>query len=127
MSMVKKMFLIDDDPITNFLNENIINELRMVQQLRIFTEAVKALEALKEECMNEKGPDLILLDLNMPYFNGFDFIEAFKELDVSKSSNVRIVILTSSQHIKDQQRLTELGVEHVLSKPLTKEKILSVI
>lgn len=118
--MLDKIFLIDDDPVTNFINEDIIVELHLVDQIEVFTEAKDALACL-HKCPQE--PDLILLDLNMPGFNGFDFIEALQTV----ISQIKIVVLTSSKLNHDLERLKALGITNILSKPLTKEKMLSVV
>ncbi|MDF9798831.1 response regulator of citrate/malate metabolism [Catalinimonas alkaloidigena] len=125
--MLERIFLIDDDPITNFVNEHIITELKVAHQVEIFTEAENALSLIKNESSQDKGSDLILLDLNMPHLDGFDFIEAFQQLDVGKASKYRIIVLTSSKHSRDLQRLATLGIKEVLNKPLTKEKMLSIV
>lgn len=125
MHMINKIFLIDDDPITNFINKDIITELQLVQKMEIFTEAEAALDDLRN--ISSEDPNLILLDLNMPGLNGFDFIEALQDLPAARVSHIKIVVLTSSKHSRDMKRLKQLGVVNILNKPLTKEKILSVI
>ena len=126
MGLFHRVFLVDDD-ITNFLNEHLIQDSRLAQHIEIFSEAKQALEFVKTECPQRRCPNLILLDLNMPSFTGFDFIEAFQRLHTDKIDNVKIVVLTSSQNHQDLQRLKTLGIKDILNKPLTKEKMLSVI
>lgn len=118
--MIGRIFLIDDDPVTNFVNEQVILELKLAHQVEIFTETEEALTLMENE--QGKGPELVLLDLNMPYFDGFDFIETIQHLHAGQASTTRIIVLTSSSHNRDVQRLKSLGVEDVLNTPLTREK-----
>jgi CheY-like chemotaxis protein len=61
-------------------------------------------------------PDLLLLDLKMPKMDGF---EVLQEVRNSKTfSALRIIVLTSSEDIKDVNRAYELGANSFLVKPL---------
>ena len=64
-------------------------------------------------------PDVILLDLNMPLMNGFDFIRKVREHTGPDASTPAIVILTSSNDDRDLHMARALGVEYFLIKPLT--------
>ncbi|WPP53704.1 response regulator [Catalinimonas niigatensis] len=116
----------DDDPITNFVHEQLITELKLAHQEEISTESEKALSLIEQEVSQGKGPDLILLNLNIPHLDRFDFTEAFQQLDAGKATRYRIIVLTSSKHSNDLQRLATLGIEEALNKPLTK-KMLSIV
>ena len=67
---------------------------------------------------------IILLDINMPIMNGFEFMEAYQALDVQFKASIVVVMLTSSLHLTDQERargLTELA--SFINKPLSKEQM----
>ncbi len=127
MEKYKKILLVDDDEVTNFLNHSLITELALAHQVETLTDAEEALKVLEEHCPENGCPDLILLDLKMPVFDGFDFLEVFQSLPATKVRNTRVVVLTTSSNPRDIDRLHKLGIDRLLNKPLTKEKIMSVV
>lgn len=119
--------LVDDDEITIYLNESLLANLQVSSQIASFTDGDEALKSIQHRCPFKNCPDLILLDLNMPVFDGFEFLEAFKKLPSDKTGKVQIVVLTSSSNPNDLQRVKELGVNQILNKPLNLEKIQSIL
>jgi len=89
------IFLIDDQPIANFLNKKLLETAGIKGRVEDYTEAETALHQ-----MEERMPDLILLDLNMPRMNGWQFLEAMQE----KQLKTNVVIVTSSSNDLDIQR-----------------------
>ena len=68
---LKHLFIIDDDDLLNSLLENIIIDLRPDLTISTFTSGWKALEYLSRA--TESFPEFILLDINMPEMDGFNF------------------------------------------------------
>jgi CheY-like chemotaxis protein len=70
-------------------------------------------------------PDILLLDLKMPKMDGFEVLRAVRK---SKSfSALRIIVLTSSEDIRDVNRAYELGANSFLVKPLEFENFKSMM
>jgi CheY-like chemotaxis protein len=63
----------------------------------------------------------------MPVMDGFQFIEAFSKLHHSKTDNVRIIVVTSSEDPMDMERARSLGVKDYLVKPMKGEDILRIL
>jgi CheY-like chemotaxis protein len=61
-------------------------------------------------------PDLLLLDLKMPRATGFDVLKWIRER--SSLSSLRVVVLTSSERIRDINQAYEMGANSFLTKPL---------
>ena len=80
-----------------------------------------ALEALWRGAGHEaETPDLILLDLNMPVMDGWEFLDAFSALDLQK--HVHVCVLTSSIHPEDIEKAKLYAeVEGYFPKPLDDE------
>jgi CheY-like chemotaxis protein len=65
----------------------------------------EALDYLEEVCNGtEKAPNLILLDLDMPVMDGFDFLNAFHQLTFPDKKNSAVVVLTASEKPEDVKR-----------------------
>lgn len=123
MYLFDLIILIDDDPINNLINKRLINKLAISPQVIEFSEAEKALEYLKTS--NGAG-NLILLDINMPVMNGWDFLTCYAELQGRKGES--IIMLSSSIDHQDRQRSRAFGfVQDFIEKPLTREKLANAI
>jgi len=121
--MSKKLaILVEDDPIHQFLAKKHLTDLDLFDRLEIFNDGKEAYEAIQQKLDDEALlPDLILLDLNMPIWSGWDFLEAFKALDIKKV--ITIIILTSSDAEADRILADRYGLaDHYIIKPLSREK-----
>jgi len=122
------VLLVDDDPTTNFINTRLLKRLQVSNEILVALDGQQALDVLHTHCANGGStcPSLVLLDVNMPVMNGFEFLEAFMQRPPSSKSMV-IVLLTSSQLDEDLVRAQHLPVADFLNKPLTREKISEVL
>lgn len=67
----------------------------------------------------DHGVDLILLDINMPVMNGFDFLEAFEALAPEHRGQTVVALLSSSRDALDRERAARFpSVRGFLTKPL---------
>ena len=114
------LLIIDDDAISSFINTRVAQTSGMFCEIHTVHNGQDALEFLRSTSRKSAvNPDVILLDLNMPLINGFDFITALKNMPLENKENISIVILTSSDDSKDIERAHSLGIDHYLQKPLT--------
>jgi CheY-like chemotaxis protein len=119
--------VIDDDETDCFLSKLIIENSGFVREIIIKENGKEALEYLQNECaLEDQYPSLILVDLRMPSFNGFSFLEAFEKLEISKNGNIAIVVLSYSDDCDDIIKLQNLGRYNFISKPLTEDKLLDI-
>lgn len=126
--MDKRVLLVDDDKICNFITEATLNRLGVAKEIHSALNGKEALNLLNDYLTGDRAiPDIILLDLNMPIMDGFQFIEAFKRLDYPKKEKVLIVVLTSSDNPEDIIKAKKMGVDHYLTKPLNEAKLLAVL
>ena len=124
---MSKVFIIDDDPIHQRIAQIIIEKYQLFDEFISYTEAEKALKFLKENLKNTQSlPDIILLDLNMPVVDGWEFLEVFESLHKDLDKAIRIFIVTSSVDEKDKLRAQAYSsVKGFISKPLTPDIIRS--
>ncbi|SKB72338.1 response regulator [Daejeonella lutea] len=126
---MSKVFIIDDDPIHQRIAQIMIAKHELFEGYTSYTEAELALEYLESNAKNSEAlPDVILLDLNMPVIDGWDFLEAFEKFRSQLSKSINVFIVTSSVDEKDKLRSQTFSfVKGFISKPLSPDIIRSTL
>ena len=127
MQKLTSTLLVDDDETTNFVNEMLLKDMGVTEQILTAHNGQEALELILERCENNECPSLILLDINMPVMNGFEFLERYRKLDFPDKHTVVIGMLTTSLNPRDMDQLVGLPYDDFLSKPLTEAKVRSLL
>jgi len=92
----KFIMLIDDDEPTNFLSKLVIKRSNSCEKVENYICAEEALSFLQNNHLEPELPDLILLDINMPGTNGWEFLEEYKKIKFSKNNTPPICMITTS-------------------------------
>jgi DNA-binding response OmpR family regulator len=72
-----------------------------------------------------EGPELILLDLTVPYLDGFEMIEALSKDPATKS--IPLIVLTGRSDDEAFARARNLGASHFLTKPVARDVLIRAI
>ncbi|MCH8874159.1 response regulator [candidate division KSB1 bacterium] len=124
-SKPKKVLLIDDDSGQRRLLKRILLEGGDYEVI----EAMDGLDALNILLRDKLRPDLMLLDLTMPYIDGLEFIRIIK--NKRELNNLPILICSSVESTETVREITQLGIRDILTKPVDKEalskKVLSIL
>ncbi len=122
---MKRILLIDDDHITNMLNERIIKYTQVAESVHVCISAQKALNLITDIIDKQESiPEVILLDIRMPIMDGFGFLEEFAKIPESITSDVKIAMLTSSLEDSEKDRAYKYkNVIDFINKPLNEVKI----
>ena len=122
------LLIIDYDNICSFVNARVAQTSGIFKEIQSVHNGKDALDVFERASRNSGGvPDVILLDLNMPIMNGFDFIHAFQKSPYADKDRPSIIILTSSDNNIDIERARTCGIDHYLQKPLTVNELQTTI
>ncbi len=118
----RKVLLIDDNEIDNFINERMITSSLFAVKVEVKNSADAALTFLKGLTNPEDFPEIIFLDLNMPVKDGFGFLIEFEALPENLRNASKIVVLSSSISPADINKAsTNQHVFKYVNKPLSQK------
>lgn len=130
MKKINCILLIDDNPADNTYHKIIIAEANVCNHIQIATSGQQAIDyIIKANDPNQSPelfpkPDLILLDINMPGMNGFEFLEIYHTLEEDQKSKAVVIMLTTSLNPDDKTKAMGFKeVSEFQNKPLTVEVI----
>lgn len=131
---LNSVLLVDDDEATNFINRRIIEKAGITDHIEVTYNGKEALDYLSCSGKYEKTgtpfpkPMLILMDINMPVMDGWEFLEAYRMLDSEKKSGKILVMLTTSFNPDDKLRAENiLEISGFQSKPLDLTKVSQIM
>jgi len=115
----KEVLIVDDDVRNLYALSNVLESYKM--KVTQATNGVEALEALKEM----SHVDLVLMDIMMPEMDGY---QATREIRKNRKYNsLPIIALTAKAMKEDRQLCIDAGANDYMSKPLDKEKLISLL
>lgn len=129
MIKLSSVLLVDDDPLTNALNERLLQQLGVADRYLAATDGAAALTTLEDLAAeaHPTSPVLVLLDVKMPGMDGMAFVEAYHRLPTARQDAVVIVMHTASMSSVDLGRMEALPIAGLVSKPLNKEKLDTIL
>jgi len=121
------LLVIDDDDINIFIIKKIVDKTGFDIEMTSKSNGQQAVEFLQTAITNQTAfPDLILIDINMPVMNGWEFVEAYTKLKVPK--DVDLYILSSSVYENDIEKTKSYtNVKGFISKPLSMERLIELL
>ena len=121
---VTTILLVDDDEISNYVTESLISEMDVTEEVAIVTDGQQALDFIETHRIvtkGEAGHIMVLLDLNMPVMDGFEFMDEYQQKPWKE--RVTVIMLTSSSNPKDLNRAKNYNFAGYLQKPFNQEDI----
>ncbi|QEE49685.1 response regulator [Flavobacterium alkalisoli] len=122
---IRNLCVIDDDKIYHFLLKNLLKQNNIDVKSVFFQNGQDAIEFLSDEKNNDDLPDLILLDVNMPIMNGWQFLEEYIKLKTNFGKDPHIYMISSSNNEVDINKAREFSgvVKDYFLKPICKEDL----
>ena len=116
--MAKKILIMDDDPtIADLLTEALADE---GYETHMTTQSLRFYDALREH-----QPDLILLDLMMPYLDGHDEL---KLMAMGSDRQIPVIVVTADvSAVNHEKEFRAAGVAHIIYKPFDLDKLVELV
>lgn len=117
--------IIDDDPIYVFGTKRLLQRSEIVTDISTFSNGDEAIKHFMEHGCNNL-PHVILLDINMPVMDGWQFLDAFSLLRQQRDcfKHVRLYMVSSSIHQEDIDRANAHPLVHgYVIKPISMPRL----
>jgi len=124
MKKIKSLYVIDDDKIYHFLLKHLLKQNGIDVESRFFSNGQDAIDFMKQN-ENVDLPDLILLDVNMPIMDGWQFLDEFKELRPNVDNPPIIYVISSSNNEVDINKAKDYNgaIKDYFLKPICKDDL----
>lgn len=116
----KAIWIVDDDAIYQIIVNKIIQRSEMFSAISSFKNGKDAIDNLHNALENNTNlPDIILLDINMPIMDGWEFMEEIGLIKPKLPKKIVVYIVSSSIAIEDKNKSkTYENILGYLSKPI---------
>jgi DNA-binding response OmpR family regulator len=116
--MAKRILIMDDDPtIADLLTEALADE---GYETYMTTQSLRFYDAVREH-----NPDLVLLDLMMPYLDGRDEL---KLMEMALDRQIPVIVVTAFLGAaNEEQEFRDAGVRHIVYKPFDLDKLVDLV
>lgn len=122
---MEHILLVDDDPVYALLASQVVRNVKPDSVIEVAQNGQLAIDRL--DATKDDFPDLILLDINMPIKNGWEFLNDFQVKKAEWPKIPKVVIVSSSVSPVDQQKALEYAdVKDYITKPFFEDRFREV-
>lgn len=127
--MIRKVLCVDDDTISLTISQLLLKRTGFAQEVDTAIDGSEALDYFEQLFANNPdaaahAPELILLDINMPVMNGWEFLQEYTPRFLERLPGTKIVILSSTIDPEDFALAKKYPVVvQFISKPLSIENL----
>lgn len=118
--------LVEDNVIDQLITSRLIKKVALEKEVEINIAAngKEALNWISSNRSNQNKSLIILLDINMPVMNGFQFLNEYESLSDDLKKETQIFMLSSTLNVEDIERIKKnRRVRTLLGKPLSVKKL----
>ncbi|MEI1277581.1 response regulator [Leptospira venezuelensis] len=125
----QKLLLVDDDAIFVEIAKRTIEKTGAVESLKVFPDGEGAISFLKEhQSEPDIIPDFIFLDINMPFMDGWQFLDEYANFVHALSKKPEIYMVSSSVDDSDLRRAKEIPlVKDYIIKPVSLDSFKKIL
>jgi CheY-like chemotaxis protein len=125
----KIIWVVDDDVIYQTIIQKLIKKAGVFSAHSSFMNGKEAINTLANTIQeSEYLPDVILLDINMPVMDGWEFMEEIKMMKSKISKKIIIYIVSSSIAIEDKNKSkTFTDIFGYIPKPISVDDLISIV
>lgn len=125
---LQHFIVIDDSKLDCFIAEKVIKNTGRCESVISFLSAREALEHISANTVSSHYPIIVLVDIQMPVMNGFEFVEAFEKLPYNITKNYNIYVISSSINDNDLTKIPQYpSVVQFINKPLTSNTLSALL
>lgn len=117
--------IVDDDDVYIYGIKKMLQRNPLCKELKVFNNGEEALEFFKDLTQHPKDiPDIIILDINMPIMDGWEFLDGFIPLRPKLGKEVLVYMVSSSIDMHDIEKAKSISeVSDYIVKPITEDKL----
>jgi len=131
MTYYRNAFLLDDDPIANFLLESTLRDEELARNISAFNAFPALFDAFSGlaagDTNTDEMPDLLLLDMHMPGKDGFEVLDRILSIPGIEGNKVCVFLMSASYDPRLEEKIKEYPVSGYLIKPLNAAAIRQLI
>jgi CheY-like chemotaxis protein len=123
------LVIIDDSSFDLKINSGIARHMKVFKQILCFPSAEEGLDFLVENLNNPQVyPQLILLDIQMPHMDGFDFMRRYNKFPESFKKNSSVIMLSATDDLREITKVeSDKNIFALLKKPLQLEDLKALV
>lgn len=114
---LKSVIVVDDDDDSR----DALSDILEFKGINVLAKAINGYDAVEK--FSKYAPDVVLMDMMMPKYDGFYGLEHIKNID----PNAKIIIITADQTEETRIKLKQMHHELVVLKPIDTDKLVKMI
>ncbi|MGZ9676019.1 response regulator [Flavobacterium sp. GNP001] len=124
----KSIWIVDDDPIYQIIANKIVQRSDMFSEVTTFKNGREAMNIVYQVLENKNTiPDIILLDINMPVMDGWEFMEELTAIKPQIQKEFSVYIVSSSIAVEDKSKSKKYNdILGYISKPISVNDLLLI-
>lgn len=124
----KTIWIVDDDPIYQIIANKIVQRSAMFSEVTTFKNGKEAIDTVHQVLESKNTiPDIILLDINMPVMDGWEFMEELSAVKPKIEKEFSVYIVSSSIAVEDKSKSKKYtDILGYISKPISVDDLILI-